>query len=134
MDRISAMQLYCQIVEAGQLSLAADQLNLSKGTVSKQLSKLEAHLGGRLLNRTTRQQKLTDFGASYLEQCRDILELVDFRISKSELGAFFRKDDHPKYIECGDQILRNFLKGVQIKYRPSAADASPVQSDFKWKK
>jgi len=39
MDRLSAMQLYCQIVEAGQLSLAADQLNLSKGTVSKQLAK-----------------------------------------------------------------------------------------------
>ena len=39
----------------------------------------------------------------------EILKLVDFRISKSELGAFFRKEEHPKYMECGDQILRNFL-------------------------
>ncbi|RKN79996.1 DUF1456 family protein [Ulvibacterium marinum] len=46
-----------------------------------------------------------------------ILELVDFKISKSELGAFFRKEDHPKYMECGDQILRNFLNGLVIHLR-----------------
>ncbi|MBL4592803.1 MAG: DUF1456 family protein [Flavobacteriales bacterium] len=46
-----------------------------------------------------------------------ILELVDFRISKSELGAFFRKEGHPKYMECGDQILRNFLNGLVIHLR-----------------
>ncbi|WMI65638.1 DUF1456 family protein [Aestuariibaculum sp. YM273] len=46
-----------------------------------------------------------------------ILALVDFRISKSELGAFFRKEDHPKYMECGDQILRNFLNGLVIHMR-----------------
>jgi len=47
----------------------------------------------------------------------EILKLVDFRISKSELGAFFRKEDHPKYMECGDQILRNFLNGLVIHLR-----------------
>ncbi len=46
-----------------------------------------------------------------------ILSLVDFRISKSELGAFFRREDHPKYMECGDQILRNFLNGLVIHLR-----------------
>jgi hypothetical protein len=46
-----------------------------------------------------------------------ILELVDFRISKSELGAFFRSEDHPKYMEFGDQILRNFLNGLVIHLR-----------------
>jgi len=46
-----------------------------------------------------------------------ILALVDFRISKSELGAFFRKEDHPNYMECGDQILRNFLNGLVIHLR-----------------
>ena len=43
-----------------------------------------------------------------------ILELVDFRVTKSELGAFFRREDHPKYMECGGQILRNFLNGLII--------------------
>ena len=46
-----------------------------------------------------------------------ILALVDFRISKSELNAFFRHEDHPKYMECGDQILRNFLNGLIIHLR-----------------
>ena len=47
----------------------------------------------------------------------DILKLVDFKITKSELGAFFRKEDHPNYVECGDQILRNFLNGLVIHLR-----------------
>lgn len=47
----------------------------------------------------------------------DILQLVDFKISKSELGAFFRKEEHPNYMECGDQVLRNFLNGLVIHLR-----------------
>lgn len=51
------------------------------------------------------------------DQIVEILELVDFRISKSELGAFFRAEDHPNYVECGDQVLRNFLNGLVIHLR-----------------
>ena len=47
----------------------------------------------------------------------EILELVNMRVSKHELSAFFRKADNKHYRECKDQILRNFLKGVQLKYR-----------------
>ena len=47
----------------------------------------------------------------------EILRLVDFKISKSELGAFFRKEDHPKYVPLMDQILRNFLNGLVIYKR-----------------
>ena len=47
----------------------------------------------------------------------EVLQMADFNISKSELGAIFRKDDHPKYMECGDQLLRNFLDGLIIKLR-----------------
>jgi uncharacterized protein YehS (DUF1456 family) len=46
-----------------------------------------------------------------------ILKLVEFEISKSELGAIFRKDDHPNYKPCGDQLLRNFLNGLIIYKR-----------------
>jgi len=46
-----------------------------------------------------------------------ILSLVDFRITETELSAFFRKEDHPNYKECGDQILRNFLNGLVIYKR-----------------
>lgn len=51
------------------------------------------------------------------DQIIEILELVDFRISKGELGAFFRSQDHPNYMECGDQVLRNFLNGLVIHLR-----------------
>jgi len=46
-----------------------------------------------------------------------ILKLVDFRVSKSELNALFQREDHPNYVECGDQILRNFLNGLIIHLR-----------------
>ncbi|MEN8886866.1 DUF1456 family protein [uncultured Winogradskyella sp.] len=46
-----------------------------------------------------------------------ILTLVDFRISKSELNAMFRNEDHPKFMECGDQVLRNFLNALIIHLR-----------------
>ena len=51
-----------------------------------------------------------------------ILSLVDFKISKSELGAFFRSEDHPKYMDCQDQILRNFLNGLIIYKRGPRKD------------
>jgi len=47
----------------------------------------------------------------------EICALVDFKLSKVELGALFRSEEHPKYIECGDQILRNFLNGLVIHLR-----------------
>jgi len=51
------------------------------------------------------------------DQIVEILELVDFRISKSELSAFFRDEKHENYMECGDQVLRNFLNGLVIHLR-----------------
>ncbi|WP_196887776.1 DUF1456 family protein [Aureivirga sp. CE67] len=51
------------------------------------------------------------------EDIMAICALVDFKVSKSELGALFRKEGHPKYMECGDQILRNFLNGLVIHLR-----------------
>ena len=59
----------------------------------------------------------------------DILEILlksDFRLSKHELSAFFRKPGHKHHRECKEQILRNFLQGLQIMYRdedkPESAD------------
>jgi uncharacterized protein YehS (DUF1456 family) len=57
-----------------------------------------------------------------------ILELANLRISKHELSAFFRRADHKHYRACKDQVLRNFLKGLQLKYRPTAIP----DSDFSW--
>ena len=52
------------------------------------------------------------------EDILEILLLADLRISKHELSAFFRRADHKHFRQCKDQILRNFLHGVQIMYGP----------------
>jgi len=52
------------------------------------------------------------------EDILEIMALVEFPIGKHELSAFFRKEGHKHYRECKDQVLRNFLKGIQLKYRP----------------
>lgn len=52
----------------------------------------------------------------------DIIALLlsaDFRLSKSELSAFFRRPDHKHYRACQDQVLRYFLRGIQLKFRPA---------------
>ncbi|WP_270089033.1 DUF1456 family protein [Sphingobacterium sp. SYP-B4668] len=46
-----------------------------------------------------------------------VLALVDFRVTKTELGAIFRNEDHPNFKPCGDQLLRNFLNGLIIYNR-----------------
>jgi len=51
------------------------------------------------------------------EDVLDVLALADLKVSKYELSAFFRKPDHKHYRPLRDQILRNFLNGMQIKYR-----------------
>ncbi len=57
-----------------------------------------------------------------------ICALVDFKVSKSELGAIFRNENHPKYVECGDQFLRNFLNGLIIHLRGPMPEKKPKLS------
>jgi len=52
------------------------------------------------------------------EDILEIMQLAEFTISKHELSALFRKKGHKHHRVCKDQILRNFLKGMQSKYRP----------------
>jgi uncharacterized protein YehS (DUF1456 family) len=52
----------------------------------------------------------------------DVFGLVGFHISKHELSAFFRNPANSHYMPCKDQILRNFLVGLQMKYRPAGED------------
>lgn len=56
----------------------------------------------------------------------EIMKLVNFRITASELGAIFRKEDHPNFKKCGDQILRNFLNGLVIHMR---GEQAPKKAD-----
>ncbi|MBY5694672.1 LysR family transcriptional regulator [Rhizobium leguminosarum] len=76
MSLFRSMQVFVTTVQEGSMSAASGKLGMSPAMVGQHVAALEERLGTRLLNRTTRRQSLTDFGASYVEQCRDILVRV----------------------------------------------------------
>ena len=61
------------------------------------------------------------------EEILEIMALADVQISKHELSAFFRRPAHKHYRDCNDQLFRNFLKGVQLKYRSDTLESSSVE-------
>lgn len=82
MDKLKAMTTFVRIVEAGSLTAAATSLNQSTASVVRALAALEAHLGVRLLNRSTRRLALTDEGEEYLSWSRRVLyefDLIEHR-------------------------------------------------------
>ena len=77
MDRLDSMRLFVRVAELGNFSAVAQQMNVARSVVTRQVAALEAHLGTKLLARSTRRLSLTSAGATYLEKCREILGLVD---------------------------------------------------------
>jgi uncharacterized protein YehS (DUF1456 family) len=61
------------------------------------------------------------------EDIIEIMALVNFKVTKAELGDIFRADDHPNFKKCGDQILRNFLNGLVIHLRGPREDKEQVK-------
>jgi len=59
----------------------------------------------------------------------EILSLVDFEMSKGALGDLFRNEDHPGFVEAGDQVLRNFLNGLIIYKRGKLPDNRTIVKD-----
>jgi DNA-binding transcriptional LysR family regulator len=76
MDRLDAMTVFLAVVDEGSLSAAGRRLAMPLATVSRKLAELEAHLGARLLNRSTRRLELSDAGRGYEQACRRILDEV----------------------------------------------------------
>lgn len=76
-DSLQEMSVFARVVGAGSLSAAARELGLSPALVSRKLAALEARLGVRLINRTTRSLHLTDDGASYYEACSRVLSDIE---------------------------------------------------------
>ena len=76
MDRLEAMTVFLAVADAGSLSAAGRRLAMPLATVSRKLAELEAHLGARLINRTTRRLELTEHGRGYEQACRRILDEV----------------------------------------------------------
>ena len=71
------MEVFVRVTEAGSFAAAADQLDLARSAVTRQIAALEAHLGVKLIARSTRRLNLTAAGSDYLDKCREILALVN---------------------------------------------------------
>ncbi|MEH6649866.1 MAG: LysR family transcriptional regulator [Motiliproteus sp.] len=76
MGQLEDMQVFIRVVEAGGISRAAEQLGVAKSAVSRRLSELEARLGTRLINRTTRTSSFTEAGRGYYERALKVLDDV----------------------------------------------------------
>ena len=88
MDRFDALRVFVRVVEAGSFTKAAQTLDMSKTTVTQLVQQLEAHLRVKLLNRTTRQVKVTADGAAYYERVAQLLaDLEDADSSVSRASA-----------------------------------------------
>ena len=84
--RFDGVELFLQIVESGNLTEAAERLNLTRSAVGKGLARLEARLGTRLLQRSTRRQRLTEGGQAYYEHCLRALAELEAAESVLESG------------------------------------------------
>ncbi|KVK88939.1 LysR family transcriptional regulator [Burkholderia cepacia] len=69
--------VFVRVVQSGSFTAAAIALQIPKTTVSRRVRELEAHLGSRLLHRTTRKLRLTEAGRAYFEHCRTICKQLD---------------------------------------------------------
>jgi DNA-binding transcriptional LysR family regulator len=77
MDQLAEMRVFVRAVERGSFAGAADDLGLTPSAISKLIGRLEARLGVRLLNRTTRKLSLTGEGETYFHSGRQLIESVD---------------------------------------------------------
>ena len=77
MDRLQAIEVFVRVVDAGSFTRAAESLRLPRSSVSTIVQRLEAHLGVRLLQRTTRRMQLTDEGSAYHAWCQRVLTDLD---------------------------------------------------------
>jgi DNA-binding transcriptional LysR family regulator len=77
MDRLQSMRVFAKVVEHGSFARAATVLGMSASVVTRHVADLEAQLGIRLLNRTTRKLSLTETGSQYYERVQKILQEID---------------------------------------------------------
>lgn len=103
MDRFQEMQVFVRIAERHSFSLAADDLDIPRATVTNLIKRLERRLGARLLERTTRQVRLTHDGEAYYHRCVRLLADLE------EADNAFR-DARPK------GLLRANLQGTLAKH------------------
>ena len=87
MSQLKQIHAFLAVVQAGSFVAAAERLDTSKAVISRQVQELEATLGARLLQRTTRRLSLTDVGAEYAERCRHIVADLNDANAAASVGT-----------------------------------------------
>ena len=117
MDKLRNMEVMVAVVEAGSFAAAARQLQISAVMVGKHIQQLEAHLGARLFQRSTRQNSLTEVGAAFYEDSKRVLEQV--RWAWLEAGVALAEG---KAAEAAE-LCRRWLQRLQADdVKPYAAE------------
>lgn len=118
MDRLQAMSVFVRVVDCGGFTRAAEVLRMPKATVTTLVQQLEAHLGVKLLNRTTRRVNVTPDGAAYYERCMRILAEVEdtetaLRRTNGAVGGRLRVDVPATF---GRRVLMPALPDFVARY------------------
>jgi len=111
MDRLLSMRVFRRVIDEGSFAAAARALDLSPAVVTRLVADLEAHLGTRLLQRTTRRLAVTDAGAAYVERLRVILADIDD--AETSVGAQTRELGGQLHI-AAPPLLATYLVGPLI--------------------
>lgn len=137
MDRFRTMETFVRVARAGSFTTAADQMRMSRAMISRHVQELEARLGARLLNRTTRFVRLTDIGTAYFEFCQELLGEIDARErsiirSQSQLQGSLKVSASKGFgsLCIADAVAQFSLEHEQIIVTLIVADSSPRAYDF----
>ncbi len=114
MDKLRAMKLFVRLADLGSFTRVAEQTNFSKSMISKEISRLEDEVGGRLLHRSTRNVQLTHVGEGYLQRARDIL---------------LKLEDADNFVQDLQKSLRGKLK-INAPMALGLTDLSTLFADF----
>lgn len=118
MDVFHSMQVFVSVIETGSFTKAAQALQMHRPAVSRSIQLLEQRLGGRLLNRTTRQLSITPEGEDFYLRCKSILDTVDESMSSlgnrpARLTGKLRVD---LPVSLGQQLVFPALMEFQQRY------------------
>lgn len=107
MDRLASMQAFVRVVEAGSFVRAAERLEISTSSLSRQVAELERHLGARLLNRTTRKLSLTESGQAFYE--RSVQLLADLEEAEAAAGQAAEVPRGTLRLTCAHYVALNHV-------------------------
>jgi DNA-binding transcriptional LysR family regulator len=122
MDRLQSMRAFVQVADSGGFAKAGEVLGISPAVMTRGIAELEAHLGVRLLQRTTRTVSLTDAGMTYLERARQTL--FDLEEAETEARALTAKPRGLLRLHCPVPFARMFLPEVVQQFHAKYPDVT----------